>query len=554
MKTFAAFASVELDSLLPITIDLKSILLLQAAIVVLLPFILWWQFGLKRFFPLAVIQIFSGILLGPTIFGAVAPEAFDALFSKDLLGGIKAIAIIAVCLFAFLAGTEADRDLIRRSGRAVVSIGIGGLMFTWGFGIIIGLGVGLAFASALGPLNGLILFAVAFGLCNAVPALPILAVLLNELGLNRSRLGAIALASAGIGDALFWASLAIVLPFAAGGDGVIQAAAIAFGGGLVALGLCLYVASPLLNRLLRQEAPERVVMILVGVTIFLCSAVTSICGLHPVMGAFIAGVFLPDEVRIMAARKLDMPTSMLLLPFFFLATGLDAHFSLTDPVIWTIFAAGLFACVVGKVVGTALFARVAGETLPFGITLGCLLQTKGLMELVIVTVFRDAGVVSTQTYSALVIVALVSTALTLPLTTAYRRIAGDSLDVGQPEDETPSEDGVRPPPTPTSPDTIAILRFESDPGDVEISASETVIGRHSGDGVRVPDVRVSRHHAQLVQDPEGGFAIHNQTAVRSEPNEMTVNGEYKEHAELATGDRVTLGGVPFIFYSVEADS
>lgn len=94
---------------------------------------------------------------------------------------------------------------------------------------------------------------------------------------------------------------------------------------------------------------------------------------------------------------------------------------------------------------------------------------------------------------------------------------------------------------------LATLEFEGPPGRVQVRRSETVIGRHSGDDIRVPDVRVSRHHARLVARSDGGFEIHNLTAVRSEPNQMLVNGESREHAEVADGDVVTLGGVSFRF-------
>lgn len=405
-------------------LDSKSVLLIGASLIILLPFILWWVLNLRRLFPLAALQIFIGIVLGPTILGALAPDTQAFLFACKVVdgvrdcsvpNGIKALAAISVCLFAFLAGTEADRDVIRSAGKSVVAIGVGGLLLTWLAGIAIGYQVALLFPAVMGQNSNPVLFAVAFGLCNAVPALPVLALIMNEVGLSRRRIGAVALAAAALGDAVLWVSMAAILPFARGGSGLIETAAIAISGGILVVALCLGIINPILNRAIANKAPERVLMILVGVAIFVCSAITQISGLHAVLGAFIVGFLLPEDARHMAAAKLDMPTSLLLLPFFFLDTGLQANIAITKDAIWTIFGVGMLICVMVKVAATLLFARLAGENTAFGVLSGILLQTKGLMELVVVTVFKDVGIVSAETYSGLVLVALASTAITMPL-------------------------------------------------------------------------------------------------------------------------------------------
>ncbi|MGE0700738.1 MAG: cation:proton antiporter [Hyphomicrobiaceae bacterium] len=410
-------------------IDQKSVLLIGASIIVLIPFVTWWVLGLKRIFPLAVLQIFTGIVLGPTLLGQVAPGIEEILFTGQSLEGIKALAAISICLFAFLAGTEADRDIIVGAGRAVIAIGLGGLILTWAIGIGAGLWLSGRVPEAMGQSRAPAIFAVAFGLCNAVPALPVLAAILNEMGL-RGRVGAIALASSAIGDAILWSTIAVILPLAAGAGGLAAKLAWAIGGGLSVIAICLGAVNPMLRHAIRTAAPERMQMIVVGLAIFTCAAITQSTGLHGVLGAFIVGALLPDEVRHNAAAKLDMPTSLLLLPFFFLDTGLQTQISFADPRIWTIFAVAIAVCVLGKVAATVLMAVLAGETLALGLLAGVLLQTKGLMELVVVTVFRDAGIVSGPTYSALVLVALASTALTMPLARlclAMRKGPADAL-------------------------------------------------------------------------------------------------------------------------------
>lgn len=408
--------------------DQKSVLLIGASIIILIPFVAWWMLGLKRFFPLAVIQIFTGIVLGPSLLGQFAPGVEDMLFTGKTLDGIKALAAISVCLFAFLAGTETDRDVIASAGRSVVAIGLGGLILTWLAGVGAGYWLSGRMPDVMGKVRDPAIYAVAFGLCNAVPALPVLAAILNELELNRRRIGAMALAAAAIGDAVLWASVAVILPFAAGAGGLVSSLAWAIGGGLAAIAFCLYVINPMLRQTIASQAPERVQMILVGLAIFVSASITQSTGLHGVLGAFLAGVLLPDPVRHAAAAKLDMPTSLLLMPFFFLDTGLQAQISFAEPLIWMVFGVGLAVCLLGKVLATLAMALSTGETLAVAVLAGVLLQTKGLMELVIVTVFRDAGIVGPATYSALVLVALASTALTMPLTKACLACWGGKLD------------------------------------------------------------------------------------------------------------------------------
>ncbi|MBS0242192.1 MAG: cation:proton antiporter [Proteobacteria bacterium] len=406
-------------------VDQTSVLLIGASIIVLVPFLLWWVLGLKRIFPLAVIQIFTGIALGPTLLGYWAPGVEDFLFSGKSLDGIKALASISVCLFAFLAGTEADRDVIADARGAVVAIGFGSLAVTWAAGAAAGYWLTGTSPGVMGTSQDPAVFAVAFGLCNAVPALPVLAAILNELGLNRRPIGAMTLAAAAIGDAILWASVAVILPFAAGSGGLLITMATAIGGALLATAFCLFVINPTLAHVTRNEAPERVLMILVGLAIFVSAAITQLAGLHGVLGAFLVGALLPDNVRHTAAAKLDMPTSLLLLPFFFLDTGLQARITLADPLIWTTFFVGITVCVMGKIIAAIICGWLAGASLAVATLCGILLQTKGLMELVIVTVFRQAGIVGPTSYAALVLVALASTALTMPLTKLLLWMAGD---------------------------------------------------------------------------------------------------------------------------------
>ena len=560
------------------------ILLVQACIIVAFPYFLWRTLKLSNWFPLGVVQIFSGVLLGPSIFGAIdaaffnpapplfdpskavnactnpqARELFNAIFGTtcykgalvNRVAGIGAVATIAVCLFGFLAGADADKELIRKSGKSVVSIGVVGMLFGWGLAIVAGYFIFLYFPVARGARADAFNFSIAYGLVIAVSALPVLALILRGLDITRRRMGAIALASASIADTMMWLGLGLVVALALGGD-LTTALTKAFLGGALSIGFIVFIASPVLNRMLAKEAPESAVITFTALAIFVASAITGITELHPVLGAFIAGFFLPDKVREMAAHRLDQTTIFVLMPFFFLNTGLNTVFNVFDPNVWILFGISIVLCVFGKMIGHGVAARMTGESWPFALSIGLLLQTKGLMGLIVIVVFLEKEVVSPLMFSAAVFMCMVSTGLPTPLMRLMFKHYGDELKdggrKGEPVLETagPVVEGPVHADTPASQavKVLATLSFDQGLGTFDVTAPAAVIGRHSEDDIRINDIRVSRRHARLTLTHDGKFELHNQTADRAEANPILINGEEREHAVLQDGDKVTLGGAP----------
>lgn len=535
-----------------------NILLIQACIVILIPYLLWRTMQLGRWFPLGVIQIFCGVLLGPALFGAFAPELFQALFGVIKQGeklvnrtdGIAALATIAVCLFGFLAGADADKELIAKSGRSIALTGIVGMLIGWAFGMVGGAFIYAAIPAARGVNTNLFSFSLAYGLVIAVSALPILALILRELGLTQRRIGAYSLASAGLADTLMWVGLAVVLALTGTGS-LFRACAIAILGGGISIVFITFVANPILVRMMAKAAPESAVMTLAALSIFVASAITSITELHPVLGAFVAGVFLPDKVREMAAHSLDRPTSLVLMPFFFLNTGLKTDFAIGDINVWVLFVVSSFLCVVGKMAGHGIAARMSGEPWPFAAAVGLFLQTKGLMGLIVCVVFLERGIVSPLLFSAAVLMCMFSTGLPVPFARIMVKRYGESMVEGsttvvpmvRPEEPRVAEDPVAP-----GKPVLATLVFDkAGYGSAAITSPRVVVGRHSDDDIRVNDIRVSRHHALLTLSDGGSFEIYNQTADRSSANPIEINGEILEHAVLKDGDKVLIGGVPLTF-------
>ncbi len=557
------------------------ILLVQACVIVFFPYFLWRICKLEKIFPLGVVQIFSGVLLGPSIFGLLdgwilnggghtdltkavqactnpdAKELFNALFGTtcyhggvvNRAAGIGSVATIAVCLFGFLAGADADKELIRKSGKSVFYIGFFGMLFGWALATVAGYLIFLFLPQAVGGKATAFSFSIAYGLVIAVSALPVLAVILRGLDITRRRLGAVALASASIADTMMWLGLGIVVALSLGGSLPI-ALMKATAGGILSIGFIKFVATPVFDRMFKDDASESAIITFAALSIFVASAVTGITELHPVLGAFVAGYFLPDKVREMAAHRFDMTATLVLMPFFFLNTGLNTVFSFSDPKVWILFAFSSFLCVFGKMVGHGMAARLSGEGWPFSLSIGMLLQTKGLMGLIVIVVFLEKEVVSQLLFAAAVFMCMFSTGLPTPVMRWMFKIYGDRAREG---DHTatpvlePNGPVVSQTSAPKSQPAIAVVEFENGLGTFQVTQPRTVIGRHSDANIRVNDIRVSRHHALLAQVEGGKLELHNQMADRAEPNPILINGIVREHAILADGDKVSLGGVGFTF-------
>lgn len=536
-------------------------ILVQASIVLLVPYLLWRTAGLSRWIPLGVIQILSGVLLGPAILGALAPDLFKALFQVsqyvdaagktvryDRIVGIGSVAFVAVCLFGFLAGADADKKVIANSGPAVASIGVIGMMIGWGIASVVGWFVYSWIPASHFPNTPQFGFAMGFGLVCAVSALPVLALILRDLDFTRKRIGAVALASAGIADSIMWIGLALTVALSITEGSITNAIANAVIGGVLSYVFVRYVASPIINRLFDQKAPEAALLTITVLAIFITSAITGITELHPVLGAFVAGLFLPDRARELAAHRLDQTTVLVLMPFFFLFSGLRTNFSFTDVNIWILFAVAAGLSLFAKSIGHGLAARMTGENWPFSVAVGLLLQSKGLMGLIVCNVLYDKQVVSPLMFSAAVLMCIACTVIPTPILRAAERKFGTRLTAG---DKSEEQVVVSTPPVSAAPTALARLEFAGKRDPIVLTKASSVIGRHETDDVRLDDVRVSHSHLRITVEKTGRARIRNLTADRAEPNPITVNGTYVEEDEIKDGDRIAIGGIEFTYREVD---
>lgn len=396
----------------------KVNLLAISFVIVLLPWLVWRVGLIRRVTPLAVVQILVGVLLGPSCFGQVAPALHAALFTRPVLAALDGVSSLGVLLYVFVTALHLDVAMLRRDGRMFGALAFGSVSAP----LLLGLGAGAwmlhAVPGALGPLGSSGAFVAAIGICIAVTALPVLAAVLQEMGLLGARIGQTALALAALNDAALWVLLAVLLAFAGSGGGA---------GGLLLLGtalawfaLMLVVVRPWLARL--AGAGDQALLVAGCALAILSACVSEALGTGYLIGAFIAGAIMPATSRTALLGRLELVTATVLLPFFFMATGLKAVIEPGSASFLGLLAVSVGATVIGKLVGTAIPARRAGFSWAESLSLGAMMQTKGLMEVVVLTTMHDAGLIGVPVFSGMVAMAVVCTVLTAPVVRLFQRV------------------------------------------------------------------------------------------------------------------------------------
>lgn len=351
-------------------------------------------------------EILAGIALGPSVLGAVWPAATSLLFPPDVVGGLRVIAEVGLVLFMFLVGVEVDLTLMRGVGRQAPIISLSSIVVP----LLLGALVSPILAASLMPDADQPGFALFIGVAMAITAFPVLARLLQQLGIERTVPGVLAISSAAIGDVTAWCLLAAIVAFveSSGTGGVLVSVA----GGVVFAVVVMGLLRPILQRVRRVPLAVAVALGLGG------AWVTGAIGIHAIFGAFLVGLAMPrsDGRAGELERRLEAVTTTVLLPVFFVVAGLAVDVGSLGS--WSSIAATVVAvavAVVGKVGGTTLTARVLHFGWDDSFGLGLLMNTRGLTEIVILAVGLQLGVIDDAVYTAMVVMALATTLIAAPL-------------------------------------------------------------------------------------------------------------------------------------------
>ena len=392
-----------------------NLLLVQIPVVVLVTLICGWlalRLGQAR----VIGEIVGGILLGPSVLGRIAPSFSQHLFPKASLGAMEELSTIGLILFLFVVGMELDDSQLRRQRFTALAASGTSIIVPFIAAILLAHSLRQRFAPhGIGSLP----FVLFLGISMSITAFPVLARILEERGLTSTPLGTTAILCAAVDDVVAWLLLAVALTLV-DIHGTASTLALHFGMLLAYLAFMLGVMRPLATRIVKRRNNPELSLELLGLTlVFVLSsaAITDWAGVHPLFGAFIAGICFPRVERWQVAirGKLEMLTSVLLLPLFFALTGLRTRLDLlNDSTTWLWAGIVLVGAVFGKVGGAVVAARWSGQNWKAAFALGALLNTRGLVELIVLNIAYNVGAFSPTLFTMLVVMALVTTMCTTP--------------------------------------------------------------------------------------------------------------------------------------------
>jgi len=395
-------------------IPTAEIFLIAMGIIFTVPYLIWRVLRTDYYAPLVVVQIVAGILLGPGILGRVFPAYYAYVFRPEVISLLNGIAWWAVMLFVFVAGVELDLKKAwrhRRESATAAALALGVPLL---FGSLAALGL-LRYPGWLGPRASSWQFVLGVGMACAVTALPILILLMEKLEILRQPIGQRILRYASLDDVAIWGVLAVVL---------MDWSRVGRQAGFL---LSFALASVLFRSLMRAlAARDRWYAALVWV--LLCGWAADWSGLHFMVGAFLSGAVVDAEWFDRA--EMDRFRHYVLLafmPVFFLSTGLRTNWAVGGRVVLLAALVLLLAEVSGKLIGTAFAGRILGWARGEAAIIGWLLQTKALIMIIFVNVLLDKGLISSETFTALLLMAVASTMLTVPMVSGRLRRARELI-------------------------------------------------------------------------------------------------------------------------------
>ncbi len=379
-----------------------EVFLIAMVIIFTVPYLIWRGLRTDYWAPLVVVQTIAGILLGPGVLGAVFPDYYDFVFRPPVVQALNGLALWAVTLFVWIAGVELDFGAAWRQRRETLFAAGAALGSPLIFGCLAALFlVGPAWVgSAAQPWQ----FVIAIGMSCAVTALPVLILLMDKLEMLRKPLGQRILRYASLDDIAIWAVFALIML-----DWTRVGLQLGF--------LAVFAVAAWLMRRLVPRLPRTDRWYVGIVWLALCALGADGCGLHFMVGAFLSGAVL--ESSWFGEEAIDSMRRNLLvigMPVYFLSTGLRTDFAVGGATVLMIAAALLLVSTVGKLVGTHVAGRVLGWQRGEATIIGWLLQTKGLIMIVFANVLLDQDLITNGTFTALLLMALGSTMLTVPLT------------------------------------------------------------------------------------------------------------------------------------------
>jgi len=392
-----------------------AILLAQIVTIILAARIFGWLFN-KIGQPTVIGEIIAGIVLGPSLVGMYFPDFSAALFPAASLGNLQFLSQIGLILFMFIVGMELDLNVLKSKANDAIVISHASIIIPFALGMSLAYFIYESFA----PMGvAFVSFGLFLGIAMSITAFPVLARIVQERGIHKTRLGTVVITCAAADDITAWCILAAVIAIVKAGSFVSSLYVIALA--VVYVIFMVKAVRPFLKRVgelhTSRENLSKPIVAIFFLTLIASAYATEVIGIHALFGAFMAGAIMPENAKFRSIfiEKVEDVSLVLLLPLFFVFTGLRTQIGLLNDVsLWKITGLIILVAVVGKFVGSAIAARFVGQNWKDSLTIGALMNTRGLMELVVLNIGFDLGVLTPEIFAMMVIMALVTTFMTGP--------------------------------------------------------------------------------------------------------------------------------------------
>lgn len=404
-----------LDNLLE-NIATPTIILLAQLIVILLAVKLFgWL--CKLIGQAAVVgEIIAGVILGPSLLGYYFPEISAMLFPETSLGNIGLLSQIGLILFMFIIGMELDLRTIKNKAENAVVISHASIIFPFALGVILAYFIYEEFTHSH---VSFLSFALFMGIAMSITAFPVLARIIHEKGINKQPIGPMVITCAAIDDVTAWCLLAAVIAIVKAGS--FSSSLFVIAAAITYIVIMFKVVRPVLKRIVEFQQSRRDISksmaALFFIILFISAYITELIGIHALFGAFLAGVMMPTNMKFrnQLIEKIEYVALIILLPLFFVYTGLRTEIGLLNTThLWLICGLIITVAITGKFFGSALAARFVGIKWKDSLIIGALMNTRGLMELVVLNIGLDLGILSPEIFAMMVIMALTTTFMTSP--------------------------------------------------------------------------------------------------------------------------------------------
>lgn len=404
---FSALYKVNLQDALPR-------LLLQIIIIIIVTQVLGWLFK-KIGQPAVIGETVAGIMLGPSLLGLLFPGIFHFVFAVESLPNLRFLSQIGLILFMFIIGMELDTRLLRKQAFEALIISHASILIPFTLGVFLSYYLYHVYGQ-----TDFIPFALFMGIAMSITAFPVLARIIRDRKLTDTKLGNLAISCAASDDVTAWCILAILIALIRSGSGI--------NGFFVVAMVVLYVlimlipVKKILDRI--QAAYEKGKIAYNGLMAIMYSVMllsawcTEVIGIHALFGAFLAGIIIPkkDDLHKKIIDRISDVSMVMLLPLFFVYTGLRTNAGiLSSPALWVSFLLILTCAVAGKFGGSTLTAKVLGQSWKDSLSIGALMNTRGLMELIVLNIGYDMHIISADIFSMMVLMALLTTMMTNPV-------------------------------------------------------------------------------------------------------------------------------------------